>query len=222
MAYDRKSLRVSWIFSVASTSEIAFPSLHIADGQEWDPLVTLAAMDQEVADGLAGAMAVLLSYGSFGWGSYSSVTGIKASPVGTNGKLLGPPSVWSVSPSEHGTTEQIIPQASVVISMSDGGYYTKSNRGRLYLPHCMLTQVAGHAECSDATRTSATSHAVGFLQTVNQIFNPLAEGPGVITIMSQKRPSVIANYAAVGRRTDIQRRRADRLDDTKSWVVIPA
>ena len=221
MTYGTSFLRCSFEFVAATTTEIAMTDLTIAPPIASPTVATDMLADYAGSDlqTFASLLNTCMSAGA--WGDYSTLTSMKLSAVGTNGILLTDPLTHNLSPTYAGTVHQVHPQLSVVLSLWSGHTIGGGNFGRMFLPHFSNPLVNGSPRSASADAASLAAAGAVFITGVNSVATTMTH-PGQVSIMSQAvgHPFKTVAFVRVGRVTDTQRRRYDRLDEEYHDVAV--
>jgi hypothetical protein len=227
MPYDFKFLKVTFGFTIPSTDERALVNTNWAkDDGSFDPEAYRSSYIQGFANLMAQPLANFMGGNPtyLRWANYSYLDYVRFACIGTDGKTLGVsyPYVVAPDPNPHGVdTTGIPPQMSVVGSTWNGEPYNRSNKGRLYFPHCQLLQAA-----SSPTASAVTAEIIrdAFRSLVNAWVNvvnaELLTTNMALMIMSKVRDSDGVTQVAVGRVNDTQRRRRAQLEEGKLYRTL--
>jgi hypothetical protein len=139
--------------------------------------------------------------------------GVKASPIGTDGLLLGEPKVQDESIA-LGNVESIPPQNSLVLTFWSGLTFGQANYGRMYLPYTGAAFTNGTPYIASATCTAIAAAGATFVGAINDIADAVLAGSGVVNI-SKVDAGTVKGVSTVrfGRLVDTQRRRRNRLTE---------
>lgn len=226
MAYDRGFLKVSWLFTILNTDEIAVTSLNLStpDDPTFNEAAAIAEINMPVLGPLLGArMATLLTNAAVFWADYSRLVAVRIAGVDTTGVEFDPAKLWEDTTPAAGDNNQIIPQASVVVSLRSGSSVGSGNFGRMYLPHTEL-QLAANAPRSstgftDAFVIAAQTFLAGVQTDIDSAITA-AVNPMIMTQVvggTSKR----VNQVAIGDVVDTQRRRRNQLPEVYSFATVP-
>lgn len=221
MTWDRKALKVSFLFLTSVASESAVTSVHLAGtATSYDPVPDLAAFTQTQANTLATNLSNLMNDTNLRWADYSRIVGIKVAALGTNKLELTDSVSFNVSPTvSAGSASNVAPQDSVAVTLWSGQHLGKGNFGRMYLPHTAYALSGTAMNASQTVANGVRTAAVAFLQAVNTVGGALSAGTG-LRIMSDAGVSKAVAQCGVGTTIDTQRRRRRQLPDTKVYVTI--
>lgn len=213
MAYDRQFLRVSFLYDVLGTSEIAQTDLAITSvSGSPTAAAMLAQYTEEDLEALAALLVDFLASDTIEWANYSRLHAVKMSPISTTGAVAGEPLLHELDGATIGTHSQVHPQLSVVLSLWSGSTIGKGNYGRMYLPHTAVPLVASTplGDAVDAGFNAA--HGAVLVRGVNTLAEEKTD-PGFMAIMSSAGSGHAKAIAQVrcGIVTDTQRRRYDDL-----------
>lgn len=224
MAYSNQFLKITWGFLVNGTDEIAATSLEYTSAPGWNG--ASAALGQLVTgdlEDIVGAYVAFMSNSTaIQWATYSHLHSLKIAAIGTDGKYITEPLIWEASDAGNGgDSGQVVPQASVVLSLRSGFTIGGGNYGRMFLPHTMLPLESNSPRCSVANAGEAAEDAVTFVNSVSGTLNAALTATVFPAIMSQVGggSSKGVTAIAVGRVTDTQRRRRNRLDE--GYSILP-
>lgn len=217
MAFDRKYLKLSWIFEDISSTETAVTSCTVAGTTTgYDPVPDLAAITPTQFETLMTAYATLAAYAQVKWGDYSRLTSMKAAAIDTAGHYLTDPVVHDrTGAAIAGTAADVWPQMSVVLSLWSGATLGKGNYGRMYLPHMGLVLADNTSSGGATDQGNFSVHAVTFLQAVNTVAGALSTGTG-LRIMHDGGFSKAVAKVRVGCVSDTQRRRRRQIPENLS------
>jgi hypothetical protein len=224
MAYGNQFLKVSWIFGVIGTDEVAVTSLNFSTAPGWtDAVDALAEIDDATMTTILGRMATLYGVTGGRWADYSTLSSLKIAAIGTNGLYLADPRMVEDLTPAIGTTIGNPIQCTTVLSLGSGFSIGGGNRGRMYLPHFYMSQLTA-SPFTDATQAQGLADAGStFLQDVTDDLNGDVTVALVPVIMSQlATPTVkLVQEVRVGNVTDTQRRRREQLPETYASASVP-
>ncbi len=225
MAYGNQFLKFTWLFSVAASDEIADTGLNFTSAPAWTgAAAALAELDPDGAFvlGMAARYGDLMDPLLISWADYSAVTGIKIAAIGTDGHYLTDPVTVELPGIADGSAVGIIPQSTVVLSLRSGFTLGKGNYGRMYLPHSTTGTETGTPRSSVAIASGFADHAAEWLSEFVTDINAETTATVFPAIMSQAAgtPSKGVTQVAVGRVTDTQRRRRNRLDEDYQFASL--
>jgi len=222
MAYPKQFLKLSWLFKIDATEEIAETSANISTvgTSPYDAVAALALMNSTDADTISGALVGMVNGSNFLWGDYSRFDSLKVAAIGTDGHYLDAPQVWPF-PGHVGTHNNIPPQDTLVLSLRSGLSFGDANFGRMYIPHTMAALDTGTARMTAAKASLIAGDFDTFISTVNLTMDSQVAGSGVV-ILSQKGAGTVKAPLQVGcgRVIDTQRRRRNRLDEDTQLTTI--
>lgn len=221
VAYDRKYLKISWLFRDTSSLEVAVTSLHVAGtSTSYDPVPDLPSYDATVCETLLTAYGTMLGAGAITWANYSSLHGIKVAAIDTAGHYLTDPVVHErTGTAIHGGSTEVLPQCTVVLSLWSGASLGKGNYGRMYLPHTRLTLNTSSSVAASTTQTALKADAKTFLNAVNTVAGGISTGTG-LRIPSNVGFNKAVAYVRIGKVTDTQRRRLNALDEDLAFGTV--
>lgn len=227
MPYPKPFARISWLFAVQGTDEIAETSCHVSTlgAAPFDAPAFVAGL--VAADGLAlaGYMTAMLDGGGgtqWNWADYSNFTAVKVADMTAAGIETAPPFIWnSPMPYDHGGGADINPQSTVVLSLRSGGTFGTANYGRMYIPHTSLQLASRSASAAPAATAACAALGRTFIGSINARVAAHTAGAGVVNL-SKVGAGTIKGVAAVevGSVVDTQRRRRNRIPEAYSTSVI--
>lgn len=221
MAWDRKALKISFLFTEASQFEHAVTSVHVAGtSTSYDPTADLPSYTQTVANTLGAAMQALMANSNTNWMSYSTLTGVKIAALDQNGRYLTDANTYSVSGTGYtGTHSGLPPQCTICVTLWSGQHLGKGNFGRMYLPHCGFALAGAATGASTAVAAQVRTAAKTFLDAVNSTATAISAGTG-LRIMSGVTTSKAVAQVGVGTLIDTQRRRERQLSENLAYVAL--
>jgi hypothetical protein len=215
MAYEKAFLKISFLFLIGGTAEIAqtsFDASTVGAGT-FDAEAALAGFDTGAAVALSDALLDVLDNSAIWWASYSDLIGVKCAAVGTDGHYLADP-LTEPGTTQSGDNEGVPPQNSVVVSLRSSEHLGNANYGRMYLPHTGAPLETGTPRISQANAATLATAMAGMVGAWN---TELATWPGdpLVVIASQKGAGLNKPVLQVGcgRVVDTQRRRRNQLDE---------
>jgi len=223
MAYSGQFLRVSWLFDVLGTEEIADTSLNYTTAPGWTGAVAalgeLAAGD--VGPSVSGDLLTLLATSGGRWADYSRHTGVKIAAVGTDGHYLTDPYVWEDATPSTGIAIGNPIQCTTVLTLNSGFALGKGNYGRMYLPHFYMSGLTASPYTDSSQAEDLADAGAAFLNAVTDDINDLTTAVLFPAIMGQTGSGTGKGVTEVrvGNVTDTQRRRRNRL--TETYAVTP-
>lgn len=226
MAYDRGFLKVTWGFIIAGTDEIAVTSMNLStpDDPGFNPAASVAEINMPVVGPLLIArMQTLLNSASIKWADYSRLVYVRIAGVTAAGPEVDPAKQFDQPTTIQGNDTDVLPQASVVLSLRSGSVAGSGNFGRMYLPHTSMALGSTQARASVAfTGTLATA-----MQTfVNGVKDDLdaavtaAINPMIMTQVVGGTSKRVVEIA-LGDVNDTQRRRRNQLPEIYIFRAIP-
>lgn len=227
MAYDRQFLRLTFGFTVEGTSEIANTGLTYASVTGWTGAeAALIELDTITpATSIRTAFQTFMETTQAQWAAYSNLNYLKIAAVGTDGDYLDFPTnpILSEDPSPaSGSSQNILPQSSIVVSLRSGLFTGTANYGRMYLPHTKIAQ-ATDAPIGDPTSALAVANAAKvFVNATTAIINAEISAtvfPTILSSVGTGAGKIVASIA-VGAVTDIQRRRRNKLEENYQFVTL--
>jgi len=224
MAYGNQFLKLTWGFLVNGTDEVAATSLDYTTAPGWTGAVAALGEIQETnLEDLVGQYVTFMANSTaIQWATYSHLHSFKVAAIGTDGHYLTDPKVWEAADAGNGgDSGQVVPQASVVLSLRSGFTLGGGNYGRMFLPHTMLPLESNSPRSSMANAEEAAEDAVSFVNGVTAEVNSATTATLFPAIMSQATGLSFKGVTeiSVGRVTDTQRRRRNRLDE--GYATLP-
>ena len=226
MAYDRGFLKVSWLFGIENTDEIAVTSLNFSDSAAvgWDPAVALGEIDITLlGPQLRNRMQTLLSSVNIKWADYSELRAVRIAGVLAAGTEIDPAKQYDDLLPVDGTAADVVPQASIVLSTRSGMSSGSANFGRMYLPHTAFAFAANKAVGDPPDISAFATAAAVFVNGCNTDLGAVVVQSIRATIMTQVvgGTSKTINQVAIGDVVDTQRRRRNALPETYVFRAIP-
>ena len=222
MTYQKAFLKISWLFAIGGTDEIAETALNCSTTGPgtFDAEAALADMVDGDAVNLGSAIATVLANSNVLWADYSDLVNIKAAAVGTDGHYLTDPTIFG-GVTNSGNDSQVLPQSSLVVSLRSDEITGSANYGRMYLPHTSSLLETGTPRISATRATDLAALFATFISDVDAVVSALAGAPHPL-IMSRKASGTnkaIISVAA-GRVIDTQRRRRNRLAEDYAFGLV--
>lgn len=225
--YGSQFVKLTWMFKINGTEEIADTSLNLTTGPGWTGAV--AALQQlKVAIGVPGDLTTHLdeamNTSGLWWANYSVLSGLKMAAVGTDGHYLDEaPDTWERTGTvQIGTAGGVVAQSSVVTTLRSATSFGKGNYGRMYLPHTAIEPVPNTAMGAEATAQAIANAMAAFILNVNETVNDATTVNIYPHIMSEATgsPTKLITRVSVGTVTDTQRRRRNRLVETYKYASV--
>ena len=217
MAYSNQFLKITWIFSIQGTDEIADTSLNYTSAPGWTgAAAALAEIEQADLDDMVAAMADLLVVSGGRWADYSQITAIKVAAIGTDGHYLVDPLVDEFTGGPEGVTIGNPAQCTTVLSLRSGFTIGGGNFGRMFLPHFYMSGLT-NSPFTDSTQAQGLATAgATFVNAVTDAMNANVTATIFPAIMSRTGAgsSKGITEVRVGNVTDTQRRRRAQLAET--------
>lgn len=214
MPFPKPFARLSWLFTVNGTDEVAETSVHITTlgAAPFDANAYVAAWTNAYATANISRMASALN--TVNWADYSYLVGVKVAALDAAGHYTHAPFEYEDPAPGHGSSTDVLPQSSVVASLRSGLTFGTSNYGRMYLPHTTLGTVATHPYGAAADCNALATSVASMLHLINTDSNGMVAGSGVVNISKVGAGSVkgVATVV-VGDITDTQRRRRAQLNE---------
>lgn len=221
MAYPKQFLKLSMLFAIVNTDEVANTSVNITTlgGAPFDAGAALALWTATDLQNVAIAYAAMLSAPvDLAWASYSHLVGIKLAAVGTDGHYVGEPKLEEIT-GIAGDNANVEPQSTAVVSLWSGLTFGQANYGRMYPPHTKMSQTTGTPYAIAGVQADYADSAVEFITAVNDIADGHVPASGVVILSAVGSGSVkAASQVRIGRLNDTQRRRRNNL--TEDYVVV--
>lgn len=226
MAYDQEFLRVTFGFTVLNSLEIAQTGVNLSgpDDPIWDSAEALAEIDIAVVGPLLLArLTTLMTNANMRWADYSRLNYVRIAAVNIDTTEDDPALLFEDSTPAAGATAQVIPQASLVLSLRSGLTTGSANFGRMYLPHTEPNLQASSPFVATATTSALATAAATFINGVNTDVNAVTTQEATAMIMTQVTGGISkkVNQVAIGNVIDTQRRRRNQLPETYSFLPIP-
>jgi len=224
MAYTTTFTRVTWLFAIGGTEEVAATSVDLTIPGATTYNAVLAQANQGAsAEDYYGTYDSLFTGigGELLWGDYSDLVGCKVAAIGTDGTYVADPVLYTAPTPTSGDDLNVPPQCTVVLSLRSGAVLGKGNYGRMYLPHSRFAMATGVPYTDSGITDDVAATAKDFLDAVNTISNTAVAGSAV-SILSQAGAgsSKAVQEVWVGRITDTQRRRRNRLTENYSVAAL--
>lgn len=224
MAYGGQFLRLSWLFHTLGAPEIAVTDLNVSNGPGWTgAAAALAELSDGTLENIADEMSTLLGSSYMSWANYSVLDGLKVAAISTAGEYLGGPKLFEYPTTPpQGNDGNVLPQASVVLSLRSSLVTGVGNYGRMYLPHTALPLDTGVPYAGGtATTEVAGDAATFFLNVYGHLAGDITQSV-YFPIMSQAAgsPMKSAVTVGVGRVTDTQRRRRNKISEEYAFQAI--
>jgi len=225
MAYDREFLKLSWLFTVNTTTEIAMTSVNLSVIPVWTG--ALAALEEidDLSTGLGqeliNNMATLLGTTGLNWAGFSVLRDVRLAAVGMDGAELADALEFTDTTPPVGTSATTELQDTVCASLRSGSTFGSANFGRMYLPHTRLSRGSGPTSDSSVTGPIATAFRL-MLNTCTSQINVLTTPTVQPFIMGNQapKPSKPVINVAIGNVTDTQRRRRNQVQETYSVLTL--
>lgn len=226
MAYDQEFLRVTFGFTVLNSLEIAQTGINISEVN--NQIFNAQGVRDEISMPVLGPlllarMQTLMSNANLRWASYSRLNYVRIAAVAIDTTEYDPPLLFEDSTPGAGLVEQVIPQASLVLSLRSGLTTGAANFGRMYLPHTEPLLAAVSPFVSGATTAALSTAAQVFINGVNTDFNAAVTPTVRAMIMTQVLggTSKAVAQVAIGNVIDTQRRRRNQLPESYAFSAVP-
>lgn len=222
MAYSNSFLKVTWNFSIASTDEIAQTSLNFSSETSYAAAVARDAIDDTTGQALITAMGTLMGNVQLQWASYSRLTGIRVAAVGMSGAELGEAVEIDRTTPIVGLENNILPQATIVVSLRSSSSSGSGNRGRMYLPHVKFPLMTASPYAAGTSTAGLVSAAATFINSCETAINFVTDDTCFAAIMSQVGSGTHKQITEVrvGNVVDTQRRRRNQLPETYATAAV--
>lgn len=226
MAYDRGFLKVSWLFAVSNSDEIAVTSLNFSDPADvtFNSPAALAEINMPVVGPLVLArMATLMSTSAATWADYSELRAVRIAAVLATGTEFDPAKQFDDSTPAVGASDNVVPQCSIVLSTRSGSSAGSANFGRMYLPHCQLLLGNLTARSSPTLTAAMATAAQTFVSGVTSDLDAVVTQSVIPMIMTQVAGGTSKRIIqiAIGDVNDTQRRRRNQLPELYTFRSIP-
>jgi hypothetical protein len=228
MAYDREYLKVNWLYEVLNSDEIASTGCNFSNAASttFDAEAALAELvPATIGANLFGRMVTLRSNASMQTANYSNLVAVRIAAMSTAGLELAAPVLYVPTPPSLGTNADVIPQASIVLSLRSNVFGPGGNYGRMYLPHCQFAFATGEAVADPGDVSAIATAADTFIEGCNTDLNAQVTPTVSAMIMTNvstptQRESRRVNQIAIGDVTDTQRRRRNQIPETYTFRTI--
>lgn len=226
MAYDRGFLKVSWLFAITNTDEIAVTSLNFSDAAAvgYDPVAALAQIDITLlGPQLAVRMQTLLSIAALKFADFGELRAVRIAAVLEAGTEFDPAKQWDDDTPFVGNDAEVLPQSSIVLSTRSGSSAGSANFGRMYLPYTKFVSNSPFAKGNPIDVNNVAIAAAVFVNGCNTDLDAVVTQTAKATIMTQKvgATSKTINQIAIGDVVDTQRRRRNQLPEVYVFKTIP-
>lgn len=222
MAYDRQSLKVTFKFLVLDSDEEAQTGYKVSGTDTFNALDALDEVDTAFIQARIAELENLMDTADLFWGNYSFLVSAKVAALGTNGLYLTDAVEASAGASFSGTEATTgCAQNSVVLSLRSATTIGQANYGRMYLPHVAPLRTTATPYIASSSVTAILAASKVFLDAQNDAFNTGPE-PAALSIMSSlgTGSSKGVTRVGVGRVTDTQRRRRNKLQEQHQFLPI--
>jgi hypothetical protein len=217
MAFSTQFLKLTWIFGIIGTDEIADTSLNYTSASPWTGAAAALA-EVQTADlaGCAGDMINLLGSTGGRWADYSELRAVKCAAIGTDGHYLADPKIYDDPDPTAGTTIGNPAQCTTVLSLRSGFSIGGGNRGRMYLPHFYMSGLTASPFTDSTQAQGLATNGADFINAVTTDLSANVTATIFPAIMSQvgSGSSKGVTEVRVGNVTDTQRRRREQLPET--------
>lgn len=224
MTYGGQQLKITFMFTVEGTDEVADTSISYTSAPGWTgAAAALAELDTADAVAIRGFYTDdLMDLAHISWSDYSNLVGVKIAALGTNGLYLVDPLIADTDTPVSGTATGLAPQTTVVLSLRSGFTVGKGNYGRMYLPHTTLGTQTNSPFASSTNTTAIALSAKDFVNNITTQINAATTATLFPAIMSQATgtPTRGVTSVAVGNVNDTQRRRRNRLQETYHFETL--
>lgn len=218
MTYSDQHLRVTLIYGINSTSEVGETSFRITTPSGFDGPGFMSA-----GAGFGGDVitALAASGDAARRCAYSTLLGVKVSPINTDGTLTAAPETTAASVA--GTVSATQPlQITPVVTLWSGSTFGVANYGRMYLPFTVINYSSSSSYTYQTASVAAlATNMAGFfadVKTAAQSVTGFTDAD--VYIMSNKgsgskKPLA---FVRVGNLPDTQRRRRNRVSEVYQQV----
>jgi hypothetical protein len=222
MAYTAPFVRLSWLFRIQGSAEIAQTSVNLSTSEPTG-FLTECSSDPLILTAFFNEMVTLLRSGTPDtdlWANYSQLHAMEVQALNVDGTYLAD-AVRQDQTVQQGTSPGTLPQSSVVVSLWSGSSIGRANHGRLYLPHTRFEMASNTPFAASTTTNAFATAAADFVGQVNTTAGLVVTGSR-ITIMSKLGAGTTKDpaFVRVGNITDTQRRRRNRLGESYSQVAV--
>jgi len=226
VGYNGQFLKVSYQFVAVGSEEVADTAINLGNGAgSTSAVASLAELTLTDLEDLYDAYAAELDFATWcSWAGYSRLQSIKVAAIGVDGAYLTEPRVFEPSSGwSQGTTANVLPQSTVVLSLRSGFTLGGGNYGRMYLPHTSLGALTTEPRGTSASATTGSEKGAAFVARVAEVVNSTTTSTYVPVIMGQTGAGTQKEIAqvGVGRVTDTQRRRRNRLVEDYVFTAVP-
>lgn len=215
MTYANQFLKLSFLFTVAGTDEIAVTSLHLNGGTGFNATAALGDWDATAAQSIAGHYKgdLMDATGTY-WGDYSSLVAVKMAAIDTDGNYVAgvDPVTTNLATTYTGTTNPVPIQCSRLLIVRSGETTGVANYGRMYLPHTSGPQTSGNPHVTSAATNALRDGVALFFNHVQAAASPLGSGASW-DLMSAKGSGTnkVAAFVGTTNVIDTQRKRYNSL-----------
>jgi hypothetical protein len=222
VVFAQESVAVSLLFRDISSDEIAQTGYRVTNSAApFNAVAHLASMTSTFATSTQTGYAALMGFATLQWAEYSQLYAIKAAALDTSGDYITDAVVFELATPTDGSANNVKPQLATVLTLWSGSRFGRANFGRMYLPHCALALPTDESRTSVTIADGFSSSAATFLDAQNTLHGALTS-PGAIHVMSsvgtgESKPVL---QVGVGRVTDTQRRRRNRLDEEIQYTTL--
>lgn len=218
MAFNKPQIRVTFHHDVLGTDEVAVTGISLASDANLVPTMPTALQMEDIAQ----AYTDLLSATTLRRPTYSVFRYAKAAPLDISGHYTAEP-VTSTEYNYAGTSGDIPPQNSVVLTLRSGQTLGKGNYGRMYIPHSTMAFVNNRPFSDPSVQEPIADAGAEFVGAINGIFGGFIV-PSQVTIMGQGSlgpTSKPVTEVSVGRVVDTQRRRRAQISEEPVFSDVP-
>jgi hypothetical protein len=219
MAYAKKFAKISYLFTVAGTDEMAVTSLDVSHPTiNPNPAVMADALFANGEDTYLDFLA-LINGSTLNHATYSALAAIKYASLDESGHYTDDPRIYTPAGTTPGSGGQTNAQLTVVASLRAATTLGPGKRGRMYLPHTRLTQSSGSPQGTGYG--GVADDVAGHISLLNTYAEAVLSGAGVC-IMGQTGTGTVQRVTSVkvGSVTDTQRRHRDQLDETYATTAV--
>jgi len=224
MTYSSPLLSINWLFRINGTEERAQVGLHARTitGSSINDYFTAFTADSTGAAALCTAMSNLWATASgINRGEYSSLYGIKLAAIDSAGRYVRDAYIYNMPTVVTGGSANVPPSSTVVLSLRSSETLGRGNRGRMYLPYCLMAQGTASATATTTTTNTLATAGKTFVNAVNTTLGLTT--PGAQIVIASKAGTGVSKLPVsvrVGSVNDVQRRRRNRLVEVYSTQTL--
>lgn len=214
MTFDRQHLRLSILFDIAGTDEVAETGVNLAGSTTFNALTALGDPTDSDLRSFGSTLGTVMLNAEFQWADYSSITGVKLAAIDVNGHYLTDARAVAITPQPTGTAFNVLPQNSVEFGLWSGEKVGHANFGKMYLPHVKQNIIPVTPYVGSTDVTAALNHFSAWITGLNGSAGGWTGSP-TVKVMSRLLSGTTKDVVRIrlGRVVDTQRRRRDRLTE---------